>query len=141
MNLRLFFPAFIIFLIPFSGNSQATLKVSVHAINEPKGELFIGLYNSESTFKNTDSVYMDQIIPIDSSIMVTYFEELPQGSYALTMFQDKNSNGKMDKGIFGQPKEKYGFSNNPKIMFKSPGFEKCMFKVTERDTTVYIKMK
>jgi uncharacterized protein (DUF2141 family) len=128
-------------MIPFFGNTQSNLKVSVHAIKEPRGELFIGLYNSESTFKNTDSVYMDKIIPIDSSIMVTYFEGLPPGHYALTMFQDKNSNGKMDKGIFGQPTEKYGFSNNPKIMFKSPDFDKCMFKVTARDTTVYIKMK
>ena len=141
MKLKYFYPLSILFLLPFWGNSQATLKVSVHAIKEPKGELFIGLYNSESTFKNTDSVYMDRIIPIDSSIMVTYFEGLPPGNYALTMFQDKNSNGKMDKGIFGQPKEKYGFSNNPKIMFKSPGFDKCMFPVSVRDTTVYIKMK
>ncbi len=140
MILRYFSPLLIIFFLPFWGISQSTLKVSVHAIKEPKGELFIGLYNSESSFKNVDSVYLDKIIAIDSSIMVTYFEELPHGLYALTMFQDKNSNGKMDKGFFGQPKEKYGFSNNPKIMFKSPGFDKCMFTVAN-DTTVYIKMK
>ena len=129
-----------IITIPILGISQNTLAISIEGINEAKGELFIGVYNSEATFKNVDSVFLEKIIPIDSTYMSTRFDSLHSGTYAITMFQDKNSNGKLDKGIFGQPTEKYAFSNNPKILFKAPGFDKCMFKVA-RDTTIFIKMK
>ncbi len=126
--------------LPFYSFSQSDLQINIEGLKEVKGELYIGLYNSETTFKNTDSVYMKTIIPVDSIFMTTVMENLETGAYALTLFHDKNSNGKLDKGLFGKPKEKYGFSNNPGIFLKSPGFDKCQFTV-KADTLVTIKMK
>jgi uncharacterized protein (DUF2141 family) len=128
------------FFAPFLSSGQSTLKIKIEGLDKNKGELFIGLYNNEQTFKKTDSVFVKQIIPVDSLVMVTVMDSLPEGAYALTLFHDENSNGKLDKNFLGAPKEPYGFSNNPRIVFKSPSFDKCRFSITG-ETEVLIKMK
>ncbi len=58
----------------------------------------------------------------------------------MTVFQDLNANGKMDKNWLGIPKEPYGFSNNPKMSFGPPSFKDSLFKVFEgQKITVQIK--
>ena len=121
-------------------NGQASLNIHIEGIKEIRGEIYIGLYRNKINFRNTDSVFMDKIIPANGHEIIAKMENLPKGEYALTLFHDKNSNGKLDKNWFGKPKEKYGFSNNPKIRFKAPGFEKCSFFV-EEDVDITIEMK
>ena len=130
---------FLFLLFPFFTVAQNSLKINIEGLKEVKGDIYIGLYNSESTFRNTDSVYMKMIVPVDSVYMSAVMENLDTGTYALTIFHDKNSNGKLDTGLFGKPKEKYGFSNNPRVLFKAPNFKKCHFRL-EEDMVVYIKM-
>jgi uncharacterized protein (DUF2141 family) len=134
------FYVLIFIFAPLLSSGQSTLTIKVEGLKKNKGELFIGLYNNEKTFKNTDSVFVKQIISVDSLVMKTKMENLPDGQYALTLFHDENSNGKLDKNFLGAPKERYGFSNNPRIVFKSPQFKKCQFPVSG-DTEVLIKMK
>lgn len=126
-------------LFPLFTFAQASLTINIEGLKEVKGDIYIGLYNSESTFRNTDSVYMKMIIPVDSLSMTTVMENLDVGTYALTLFHDKNSNGKLDTGLFGKPKEKYGFSNNPRVLFKAPDFKKCHFMV-EDNSEIHIMM-
>lgn len=121
-------------------HGQASIELHVVGIEEVKGELYIGLYDDNINFRNTDSVFMKQIVPVDGHEIISVMENLPKSEYALTLFHDKNSNGKLDKNWFGKPKEKYGFSNHQKIRFKAPGFEKCSFYVSG-DTEIQIQMK
>ena len=133
---------FILFALfsSFLASGQSTLVIKVEGLKKNKGELFIGLYNNEQTFKDTNNVFVKQIIPVDSIVMETVMENLPDGEYALTLFHDENSNGKLDKNFLGAPKERYGFSNHPRIVFKAPKLDKCQFSVTG-ETEVVIKMK
>jgi uncharacterized protein (DUF2141 family) len=48
---------------------------------------------------------------------------LPPGEYAVSIYQDLNGNGKMDKNFFGAPSEPYAFSKNYKPTFRAPNFE------------------
>ena len=132
-----------IVLVLFSAiaiNGQSSLNIHIEGIKDLKGDIYIGLYDNKIYFRNTDSVFMQQIIPVNDHEIIAKMENLPKGEYALTLFHDKNSNGKLDKNWFGKPKEKYGFSNNPKIRFKAPGFDKCSFIVKE-DVDITILMK
>lgn len=130
----------LLLFFPFVGQTQSHLKVKIDGLKKNKGELFIGLYNNERTFKNTDSVFVKQIVPVDTLSMELLMTDLPEGIYALTLFHDENSNGKLDKNFLGAPKEKYGFSNNPRIVFKAPDFDKCAFEV-KGETEIHIMMK
>ena len=42
------------------------------------------------------------------------FEDIPPGTYALTVIHDENMNGKLDTNRLGIPTEGYGFSNDAK---------------------------
>ncbi len=61
------------------------------------------------------------------------------GTYAVAIYQDINSNGKFDVGTFG-PKEPYGFSNNPRILFSKPSYDKVKFQATGAETTLHIRL-
>lgn len=60
---------------------------------------------------------------------------LPPGKYAITAFHDEDENGEISKNAFGYPTDRFGFSNNPKIFFSIPSFEKCLFEVIDGKTT------
>lgn len=70
------------------------------------------------------------------------FENLPPGAYALTVYHDKNSNGQLDKNFLLLPTERYGFSNNARIMmFFPPSFGAARFVVAEAGTGIVVKLR
>lgn len=74
-----------------------------------------------------------------SSVQIAFSVE--PGNYALALFHDMNSNGKMDKNMFGIPKEPYGFSNDFRPKFSVPKFSDCQFSVGEGGRTVRINLE
>ena len=65
---------------------------------------------------------------------------LPTGTYAISLFQDENGNGKLDTAVFGIPTEKYGFSNDAQGVMGLPSYDKCSFTFSG-DTTLVIHLK
>lgn len=63
---------------------------------------------------------------------------LPAGTYAISLFQDENGNGKLDSGAFGIPTEKFGFSNDAEGMMGPPSYAKCSF-IFSGDMTLVIQ--
>jgi len=56
------------------------------------------------------------------------FEEIPPGTYALTVIHDENMNGKLDTNWLGIPKEGYAFSNDAKVFLAAPSFSVASFQ-------------
>jgi uncharacterized protein (DUF2141 family) len=111
-----------------------TLTVRVENIDPGKGHLMVGIFNSEGNFP--DDYYKGQRVLATDSVMVITFADLPEGSYAVSVYQDSNNNEQLDKNIFGIPKEKYGFSNNS----DRPNYRKCLFDF-RNDMTITIRLK
>jgi uncharacterized protein (DUF2141 family) len=118
-------------------SAQSRLTVVIDGIEEIKGQLQIAVYN-EAGFLKKPIDY--QIKDIEDETITIVFDSIPQGEYAISTFQDENSNSKLDSGTFGIPTEKYGFSNNAKGKMGPPAFKDCMIKVEEEDTVVYITL-
>ena len=72
--------------------------------------------------------------------VVAAFQDVPAGTFAIAVFHDTNSNGKLDKNFLGIPKEGYAFSNNVFGTFRAPGFEDASFEF-DGNKTVKIKMR
>ena len=66
---------------------------------------------------------------------------LPAGRYAVQAFLDENSNGKVDRGWFGIPKEGVGFSNDAKIRFSPPKFAEAMFAFDGNARTIRLNLR
>lgn len=66
--------------------------------------------------------------------------QVPPGRYGVVVIHDKNSNMKLDRNFFGIPKEGFGFSNNPKVIFSAPSFEAAEVPVNCPETQVEVKL-
>jgi len=57
------------------------------------------------------------------------FTDVPKGEYAVSVYHDENSNGVMDKNMFGIPSEDYASSNNAKGVMGPPKYADAKFKI------------
>lgn len=55
---------------------------------------------------------------------------VPPGRYSAQITHDENGNKKVDRGLFGIPREGIGFSNNVRVRFRAPRFSEAAFTVT-----------
>jgi uncharacterized protein (DUF2141 family) len=67
------------------------------------------------------------------------FKGLPEGSYAVAIYQDENNNDNCDKNFFGVPTEAYAFSNDIRPLLSVPGYKDCSFQLN-KSQTINIKL-
>lgn len=119
---------------------SSELKVSFEGLRNSKGKILYLLFKNEKGFPDdaTKSIFQGEILASEASAGISL--NLDEGNYAMTLIHDENENGKLDKNFIGIPKEGFGFSNNPLILFGPPSFAKAVFKL-EGETFINIKVK
>jgi uncharacterized protein (DUF2141 family) len=122
------------FVAAISSLHAQKLTVKVSGIKPVSGYLMVGVFNSETGFP--DSYYKGEKIKVTDTVMIATFTGLPKGKYAVSVYQDINENGRLDKNLFGAPKEKYGFSNKA----NKPDYKESLFDFND-DLTVNITLK
>lgn len=115
------------------------LEVTVDGLKTDDGQLSVGLYIDAETFPAHGKEYIGQHVTIIKNRAVITFKALSPKSYALALYHDANSNGRLDKNLFGIPTEAYSFSNGATALFGPPSFDKAKFTLTE-DTTFSISL-
>ena len=120
--------------------AQNSLTINIYGIEERKGNMYIALFDSTSFMKKNIA---GKISPVKNDSLKVILTNIPKGEYAVSIFQDANSNKKFDfkatkKGQFVF--EKYGFSNNVLPMMGPPRFEACKFEVND-NATINITLK
>ena len=94
--------AMIIFLV-FVMQSAAqllfaqNLTIEVCDIEKVEGHLYVAIYNSEETFMKKPLTAF-RIDVKDTSLSIPC-QGLPAGTYAISLFQDENGNGKLDTAV------------------------------------------
>lgn len=100
-----------------------TLKVHIDGFENNKGKLYYQVVDTkEKPIKQAAETIENKQVKVE-------MKDLPAGKYAVRVFQDENNNTKMDKGMFGIPKEPWGLSNNIKATFGPPKFEDTLFEL------------
>jgi uncharacterized protein (DUF2141 family) len=66
---------------------------------------------------------------------------VPSDRDAIQAYHDENGNRKLDTGLFGIPKEPYGFSNNARNLLGLPKFEDAAFMLSGDALTVTITVQ
>ncbi len=115
----------------------ADLTVNISEINQGKGHVLVGLYSDEQAYNQGKATFGSQVKATNEQEQVI-FKDVPDGDYAIKVYQDENSNQKLDFNVMGIPKEGYGFSNNVG-MFGSPGYQEAKFSVKE-NTEIAIEL-
>lgn len=119
--------------------SQNSIEVSISGFKNEKGKAMVGLYNTEADFlKTTFKSFAAKIF--DGTVQVS-FKDIPNGTYAISVYHDENDNDEFDR-LFGMiPKEDYGNSNNIPPRFGPPKWEDARFEIKDDSVTqIDIKM-
>ena len=66
--------------------------------------------------------------------------QVPAGRYGIVVIHDENGNHKLDRNLFGYPKEGFGFANNPKIGLSAASFKDASVNVGCPETQVEIQL-
>ncbi len=131
-----------IFVISLSMGFQApqlgTIEVEITGWEDSSGQMIVALFNEPGDFLKKD--YKHVTIKKFDGKCVAVFKDIPIGTYAASVFHDKNMNGELDTNMFGFPKEPYGFSNNAVGYFGPPNFSQSSFEVGS-STRVSIKLR
>ncbi len=85
------------------------LTLDVVGMKEKKGNLLISVYNSaEDYLKKPVKTLTTPVDALTKRVVL----ELESGTYAVVIYQDLNSNGKVDRNFFRLPTEPCGFSRD-----------------------------
>lgn len=118
-------------LFSFSLLAQA-VSLEISNLGGESGQIFLAVYDSPDAFPDqANRALIKAVEPLAGGASeVTIKLELKPGRYAIATFLDHNKNGKLDTNIVGAPKERFGFSKNPRILTGAPNFSECAFEVT-----------
>ena len=94
------------------------------------GSISIGLFEKKG-FPKEGQAITNRVDPVRGIKSTVKFENMPVGNYAIAVFQDVNTDGKLNRTIYGQPTEPYAFSNNVFGKYGPPKFASVAFSVDE----------
>ena len=103
--------------------SQNELTVKINRLKSDEGKVMISLMDEKG------KVVQQTSQTIEGKNCTVTFNNLPSGTYAIQYFHDENSNEELDTGMFGIPKEGYGFSNDARGMMGPPDLEEMLFSL------------
>lgn len=104
------------------------IHVEIAGLRNDKGQILCALFSSAADFpKNGDKAIAHAKSGISHGQAICDFSSISTGTYAVSVFHDENSNGKMDTNLMGIPREGVGASNNARGHFGPPKFEAAAF--------------
>jgi uncharacterized protein (DUF2141 family) len=131
---------FLTFILLFSGVKTHKLSIHISGISKIKGSLFIAIFRATDDFPVFGKQYKGIVKEVEGKSQNYTFDNLPEGEYALAIYQDENRNKILDKNLLGIPTEIYGFSNNARSTFSAPSFQEAKFKLNkDLQQTVFLK--
>ena len=131
---------FLTFILLFSGVKTHKLSIHISGISKIKGSLFIAVFRATDDFPVFGKQFKGIIKEVEGKSQNYTFDNLPEGEYALAIYQDENRNKILDKNLLGIPTEIYGFSNNARRIFSAPSFQEAKFKLNkDLHQTVFLK--
>jgi len=103
----------------------APIEVAVGNVTSTQGRIHVDIC-SQSLFLTGDCTYSaEAAAKLGTTVVIV--PNVPPGHYASQVFHDRNSNGKIDRGLFGIPKEPVGFSNDAPTHMAPPKWDAAVF--------------
>lgn len=118
--------------------SGGILQVQIDNVRAQTGRVHVDLCTQAQFLK--DCPIMAEAPPRIGLTTVT-LRNIKPGRYAAQVSYDQNGNGKVDRALFGIPKEGVGFSNDAKIRMAPPKWEEAVFDYDGRERTIRLKLR
>lgn len=126
-------------LLAASQAGAADLTIHIDDVKAAGGQIVVAVFNSAGAFMKTPVGSANAAASGGANMVV--IKDLPAGEYAFSVLHDANSNGKMDKNLFGMPTESYAFSNNALGRMGPPSFEQARFTIPAAGATTRVSLR
>ncbi len=103
------------------------LNVAVSGIRNANGVVRCGLYASADGFRQPGRELRGAVARINGRQATCVFSGIPAGNFAVAVFHAEQNEAQIDVGMFGKPKQGFGFSLNPSASFGPPSFSAAAF--------------
>ncbi len=124
------FVFFLLFLMPLLASAQNKLILLVDGVTTSNGHLAVGIFDSQDAFLKEGKAIKGVFAKAEKGTTQIEILDMPNGTYAISIFHDENDNKEMDTNFFGIPKEPIGFSIGKLKTFGPPSFNECAFEIT-----------
>ena len=111
-----------------SAQSAGRLSVAVDGVRNERGSVRCGLYSSPDGFRDPGAKCAARWRTSRMDGRPACSTEFRPGTYAVAVFHAEHNEAQIETGLFGKPKQGYGFSNNPSSMFGPPNFSSAAFE-------------
>ena len=124
---------------PGGSQEENAIQVDIDGLQSDRGQVLCALFSSPADFpKKADKAVAHAKSEISGKHATCEFQSVPPGTYAVAVFHDENSNGKLDTNFMGIPREGVGASNNAKGRFGPPKFPAAAFQHASGRTNLKI---
>lgn len=114
--------------------------MEVNNTKADKGPVLAAVYGSADGWLKFSKAVQSGMAPASGAKTVLVLRDLPAGSYALSLYQDENGNGKLDTNLVGMPQERTGFSRDAQGNMGPPRFQDAAIEL-QQDTTITIQLR
>lgn len=100
----------IVLSVSYAQGVETHIKVT--GLKSAKGKISLSVFKDSKSFEK-DQAYKTFLFDKKAAIngVLSADIKLEPGTYGITLFDDENGDGKMEKSMIGIPKEGFGFSN------------------------------
>jgi uncharacterized protein (DUF2141 family) len=116
----------LVLLLGLAGQGKAMdVDVIARGLRNHEGSVLFALFIEPRGFPGRGELAAMRVeVPIDADQVRARFSNVPDGqALAVGVLHDEDGDKRMATGLFGMPKEGFGVSNNPRILFGPPRFE------------------
>jgi uncharacterized protein (DUF2141 family) len=118
--------------------SGGILQVQIDNVRAQTGRVHVDLCTQAQFLKDCPITGES---PARTGTTTVTLRNVQPGRYAVQAFYDQNGNGKVDRALFGIPREGVGFSNDAKIRMAPPEWEEAVFAYDGQDRTIRLKLR
>jgi uncharacterized protein (DUF2141 family) len=109
-------------------NQPTGIDVVFERVRNARGVLRLCLSRNPAHYPDCSRDPQARKVNVPADRGTLRFDNLPQGTYALTALHDENSDGELNT-FLGIPREGFAFSNNPRVGFGPPRYERVRFSI------------
>jgi len=116
----------------------ATITADIGNVRNARGQVHVEVC-PEGRFLKEDCPYTADT-PARTGVTAIIIRNVPPGLYAVQAYHDENDNRRVDRALFGIPREGVGFSNDARITFGPPKWKDAVFSVAG-ETHIHLNLR
>ncbi len=117
------------------------ITVAVEGLRNDQGVVRCGLYNSPNGFREPGKEFKGAVAKISGGKANCVFNDVPPGTYAAAVFHAEHNETQLETGMFGKPKQGYGFTRDAKGTMGPPSFNAAAYAYKGGASTWPVKIQ